>query len=262
MPIDRNLVFRDLVFRDLVFHDLVFMAVLVAGVACSPVVNNVVENESDSAGEGGGSGGGESGGVVELEPPEGSPEAGPPVFEITVDAEIVPLYESSPGVELVGPTLRLWHCGAKIAALDGMLVVADDTVEIADIGAVVHVDYHTFDDFRISFSGGGTNTLSLVYDDDGTPFYSESPEWNGGNEPMGTFVRALDIETPLFRFDTVPVPTITVLDPSAAYDPDTGALAVAYAFATTDRQTYTITETYTFASQHAPPMSVPAPGCD
>jgi hypothetical protein len=236
-----------------IHRDLVFVAALGA-TACAPEPNDVVENESDSAGEGGG-------GVVELEP-EGDPEVGPPIFEISVDAQIEPEYDPFAGHEIAGDTLRLWHCGATIVHLEDGVHVPADTVEVSDIGAVVHVDYPAYLDYRIFLGSGGSTSLSLVFDADGAPIYSESPEWNGGEQSMGTFVRALDIETPLFRLDTAPTPTITVLDPMAEYDQQTGELAVTYDFATTANETFTVTESYSFSGFHAPTVTTPPVGCD
>ncbi len=104
--------------------------------------------------------------------------------------------------------------------------------------------------------------MSLVFAADGAPIYSEAPGWNGGGQSMGTFVRALDIETPLFRFDTAPTPTITVLDPMAQYDEETGELAVTYDFATTANETFTVTESYSFSGFYAPTVAIPAMACD
>ena len=201
-------------------------------------------------------------GMAELEPLQGVPSDGPPVFEVTVQASIDPPYDRELEGDPVGAGVSLFHCGAVVFVDEAEVQVPDGTVDVQDVGAVVIVDYDSFGDQELRLGGAGPYNLSLVYDTAGSAVYSESGTWNDSGPPLGVFPRALDMGAPLFELVPGEPHTLTLLDPSATYDGATQTLTTQYEFQTESGQQHTITETYQFSGRHlAATQSVPW-GCD
>lgn len=239
------------------------------GCAASP---EVVASEGGGgseagSGEGGGeseSGGeGESDGMAELEPLDGMPGEGPPVFEVTVEAAIDPPYDRAVEGAPVSSAVWLFHCGAVVFATEDEVRVPEGTVDTQDVGAVVIADYESFADQDLYLGGGGPFNLSLVYDTEGVAVYSESGTWGDETGPaLGVFPRALDMGTELFEISAGEPHMLTLLDPTADYDASTQTLTAQYEFQTENGEQHSITETYRFSGRHLPASQSEAFGCD
>ncbi|MBV1857469.1 MAG: hypothetical protein KUG77_03590 [Nannocystaceae bacterium] len=189
-------------------------------------------------------------GEAELEPLEGTPSDGVPVFEVTVDARISPAYDRSVEGEPVGGRLSLFHCGAMAYADEGEVRVRAGTVDVQDVGAIVIADYDSFSDQDLYLGGAGPFSLSIVYDTSGTAVYSESGTWNESGPRLGVFPRALDGGTSLFELAPGEPHMLTLLDPTASYDEATQTLTTQYEFQTESGQQHSVTETYSFSGRY------------
>lgn len=195
--------------------------------------------------------------------PDGQPSEGPPVFEIVVEAEIEPPYDRDVEGSPLELGVRLFHCGAVAFPAEDEVRVPEGTLDVGEVGAVVHVDYEDFaDQYELYLGGAGPFSLSVLYDQDGNAAYSESDTWDVLPFERGTFVRPLDFDTPLFRIDPGEPAMLTVLDPDAVYDADTQTLTTSYTFITESGQEHTITETYAFGGRHLSAVQSPAWACD
>lgn len=213
-------------------RSLLLMSCFLAGCVAAP--ENVVENSTPAPLE-----------------PDGDPADGPPVFEVVVQADIDPPYDRNEHGSPLKEGVRLWHCGAVAVPAEDQVRVPEGTLDIADVGAVVHVDYDDFaEQYGIYLGGAGPFSLSLLYDQEGNASYSESSTWDFFPLERGTFLRPLDFDTPLFRIDPGSPPMLTVLDPDASYDADTQTLTTTYSFITEMGGEHTITETYAFGGRH------------
>ncbi len=200
--------------------------------------------------------------VVELEPLGGMPTDGPPVFEIVAQAQIDPPYDAGAEGEPLAISVVLFHCGAHAYAAEDEVRVPEGTVDIAEVGGVLIVDYDDFGDQELRLGGAGPYNVSVIYDIDGVAIYSESDEWNGSGGDLAVVPRALDVGTPLFRVDPLAETPITLLDPSADYDAATQTLTTRYTFGTQSGQQHSITETYRFGGRHLPSVQSAAWACD
>lgn len=214
--------------------------------ACVAAPENVVENSTPAP--------------LEV---DGEPSDGPPVFEVVAQAEIDPPYDRSEHGSPLKEGVRLWHCGAVSFPAEDEVRVPEGTLDIADVGAVVHVDYDDFaEDYGLYLGGAGPFTLSLLYDLDGNAASTESDTWDFFPFERGTFLRPLDFDTPLFRIDPGDPPMLTVLDPDASYDADTQTLTTSYGFITETGSEHTVSETYVFGGRHLQAVQTPPWVCD
>lgn len=217
-----------------------------AASGCIAPAEEVVENE----------------GSAELEPLDGVPAAGPPVFEITVDAEIDPPYDRDVEGQLLVLSVQLFHCGSGVDTTDDEVRMPSGTLASEDVGAVIIADYGSFGDQEIYLGGAGPFTLSVLYDAQGTALHSESDEWNGTRPELGVFPRALDVGTALFEIIPGEPHVLTLLDPSALYDEGTQTLTTTYEFLSESGQEHSITETYSFAGRHLSVSQYEPRACD
>ncbi len=201
-------------------------------------------------------------GEAELEPLEGAPSDGPPVFEVTVEASINPPYDRDVEGHPVVASVSLFHCGAVVYTDEAEVLVPDGTVDVQDVGAIVIVDYDSFGEQELRLGGAGPYNLSLVYDTAGAAVYSESGTWNESGPQLGVFPRALDPDTLLFELVPGEPHMLTLLDPTASYDEATQTLTTQYEFQTESGQQHSITETYQFSGRHLPAVQTTPWGCD
>ncbi len=200
--------------------------------------------------------------VDELDPLDGSPDDGFRLFEVTVDAQIEPPYDRASEGDPLAQGVGLFHCGAVVWVRDDALEIPDGTVALDDVGAVMRVDYDAFGEQEIRLGGAGPYNLSLIYDTAGTPVYSEAYSWNDVPDELGTFRRALDSSTPIFRVEMTDAPTLHVLDPSASYDAETQTITTSYSFQTENGQEHSLTESYQFGGRHIEAVQSEPWGCD
>lgn len=201
-------------------------------------------------------------GMAELEPLDGVPGSGPPVFEVTVEADIDPPYDRNVEGQALAITVQLFHCGSDVDTTDEEVRLPSGMIASEDVGAVVIADYGSFGEQDLYLGGAGPFTLSVVYDADGTPLHSESDDWNGSRPELGVFPRALDVGTALFEIVPGDPHVLMLLDPSAAYDEDTQTLTTTYGFTSERGQEHSITETYRFAGRHLSVSQYEPRACD
>lgn len=201
-------------------------------------------------------------GMAEFEPLGGTPGDGPPVFEITVEAEIDPPYDRGVEGRPLAISIALFHCGSGVDTTDEEVRMPSGVIEPDDVGAVVIANYKSFADQDIYLDGAGPYTLAVVYDADGTPAPFESDEWNGSRPETDVFPRALDVGTALFEIVPGEPNVLMLHDPSASYDEDTQTLTTTYGFHSESGVEHSLTETYRFAGRHLAVSQYEPRACD
>lgn len=231
---------------DYAFSRCAVMAASCALVGCIAPAEEVVGND----------------GMAEFEPLDGMPGDGPPVFEITVEAEIDPPYDRSVEGQPLAITVELFHCGAGVDTTDEEVRLPSGILESDDIGAVVIANYRSFADQDIYLEGAGPYTLAVVYDAEGTAVPFESDQWNGSRPEIDVFPRALDVGTALFEIVPGDPNVLMLHDPTARYDEDTQTLTTTYGFHSESGQEHSLTETYRFAGRHLAVSQYEPRACD
>jgi|GEM_PF-2406931 len=226
---------------------IVCSVALVCSLGCPAAPEDVIEKET----------------MATLDPLDGSPTAGPPVFEVSVGAEIDPPYDREAEGDPLQHGILLHHCGAAVLVSEDDVRVPGETVAVEDVGAVLTVDYDAYGEQELRLGGAGPYNLSVIYDASGAAAYSDASTWSDTSAlELGVFPRALDPSVAVFELDLSAEPVLMMLDPSASYDADTQTLQTRYTFQTESGRQHTVTESYAFAGRYLPAMQTTPRGCD